>query len=128
MLSDTDYKPARRWTVIASALLIAPLGLVVFYTSRRAFLSPLAVMVVAAIGLAALLLEIRFRHDLANSVRTPIGLNALGILCAFTAVFGDKLKLDSQLTELMALAAVGCFAISGVIVLDAIRKHRAVSK
>ena len=126
-MPETANKPARRWTVIASALLIAPLGLVVFYTSRSAFFSPLAVMVVAAIGLAALLLQIHFRNDL-NSVRTPIWLNALGIVCAFVAVFGDKLKLDSQLTELMALAAVGCFAISGVIVLDAIRKRRAVSK
>jgi len=126
-LPETANKPARRWTVIASALLIAPLGLVVFYTSRSAFFSPLAVMVVAAIGLAALLLQIHFRNDL-NTVRTPIWLNALGIVCAFIAVFGDKLKLDSQLTELMALAAVGCFAISGVIVLDAIRRRRAVSK
>jgi Na+/H+-translocating membrane pyrophosphatase len=126
-LPETANKPARRWTVIASALLIAPLGLVVFYTSRSAFFSPLAVMVVAAIGLAALLLQIHCRHDL-NTVRTPIWLNALGILCAFVAVFGDKLKLDSQLTELMALAAVGCFAISGVIVLDAIRRRRAVTK
>ncbi len=126
-MPETANKPARRWTVIASALLIAPLGLVVFYTSRSAFFSPLAVVVVAAIGLAALLLQIHFRNDL-NTVRTPIWLNALGIVCAFIAVFGDKLKLDSQLTELMALAAVGCFAISGVIVLDAIRKQRAVSK
>lgn len=126
-MPETANKPARRWTVIASALLIAPLGLVVFYTSRSAFFSPLAVMVVAAIGLAALLLQIHFRNDL-NTVRTPIWLNALGIVCAFIAVFGDKLKLDSQLTELMALAAVGCFAISGVIVLDAIRRRRAVSK
>lgn len=102
--------------------------MVVFFTGRGAFFSPLAVMVVTAIGLVALLLQIRFRHDLANVVRTPIWLNALGIVCAFAAVFGDKLKFDVQLTELMALAAVGCFAISGVILLDAIRRHRAVSK
>ena len=38
-------------TIIAAGLLLAALALVVLYTSRRAFLSPVAMVVVAAIGL-----------------------------------------------------------------------------
>ena len=51
-------------TIIAAGLLLAALALVVLYTSRRAFLSPVAMVVVAAIGLVALLLQRRLRPDL----------------------------------------------------------------
>jgi len=43
----------RRWNVIGSGLLCAAFAVVVLYTSPRAFFSPLALVVVAAIGLAA---------------------------------------------------------------------------
>ena len=51
---------SRRWTVILSGLLCGLLALVVIYTKPGAFYSPIAVMVVAAIGLAAVLLQLRF--------------------------------------------------------------------
>ena len=51
----------RRWTVIASALLCGSLALVVMFTNRRAFYSPLAIVVVAAIGAAAVMLQTRLR-------------------------------------------------------------------
>lgn len=117
-----------RWPIIASGLLIAALGVVVLYTSRGAFFSPVAVVVVSAIGVAALLLQLRFRHDLPPTGHAPRWLNVLGILFALGALFGDLLHFNSQLIELAALAAVGCFAISSVIVLDFLRKHRAVPK
>lgn len=63
----------RRWTVIAAGLLILALALVVIYTGPAAFLSPIALVVVAAIGLAALLFQIRFRQDLPE-IRSPWGL------------------------------------------------------
>lgn len=123
-----EFKPSLRWPVVASGLLIAALGLVVMYTSRGAFFSPVAVVVVAAIGVAALLLQVRFRHDLPPTGHAPRWLNTLGIIFALGALFGDLLHFSSQMIELIALAAVGCFAVSSVIVLDFLRKHRAAPK
>jgi hypothetical protein len=137
-------------TIIAAGLLLAALAVVVLYTSRRAFLSPIAMVVVAAIGLAALLLQRRLRPDLRpdlrsdlgpdrrselgpaaqpsstqdSPTRTPLRLNAAGVLFAIAAVFADVLHLNPALTLITALAAVISFAISGVIVLNALRKPR----
>ena len=77
--SHSQSKVARRWTVIASGLLLLALALVVIYTGPNAFLSPVALVVVAAIGLAALLLQVWFRRDLPN-IHPPLWLNVLGIL------------------------------------------------
>ena len=133
-------------TIIAAGLLLAALAVVVLYTSRRAFLSPIAMVVVAAIGLAALLLQRRLRPDLrpdlhsdlgpgaspaarpsspqASPARAPLRLNAAGVLFAIAAVFADVLHLNPALTLITALAAVISFAISGVVVLNALRKPR----
>src|SRR5438270_10231899 len=102
---------SRRWTVIGSGLLIAALALVVIYTNRRAFFSPLAVVVISAIGLAAVLLQVLFRRDLAARVHSPLWLNVLGILFAIAALFADSFRLSAQLSELMALGAIGSFGI-----------------
>jgi hypothetical protein len=121
-------------TIIAAGLLLAALAVVVLYTSRRAFLSPVAMVVVAAIGVAALLLQRRFRPDLNSaaqsssqqppSTRTPLRLNALGVAFAIAAVFADVLHLNPALMLISALAAVISFAISAVIVLKALRNPR----
>jgi hypothetical protein len=116
-------------TIIAAALLLAALALVVLYTSRRAFLSPVALVVVAAIGVAALLLQLRLRPDLsssvrASSVRGPLWLNALGVVFAVAAVFADILQLNGVFMLIAALAAVVSFGVSGIIVLNALRKRR----
>src|ERR1700704_3992295 len=86
---------ARRWTVIASGLLILALALIVIYTKPGAFLSPIALVVVAAIGLAALLLQLRFRQDLPH-VRSPLWLNILGLLCAVSALGADLLGIPRR--------------------------------
>ncbi len=126
-MPDSQPKP-RRWTVIASGLLCGVLALVVLFTNRSAFFSPLAVVVVGAIGLAAVLLQLRFRNrEQTNVVRPPVWLNVLGILLAMAALFSDLLRLRPQLTETLALGAVGSFAISSAIILHAFRK-RAASK
>ena len=114
---------ARRWTVIASGLLILALALVVIYTKPSAFLSPIALVVVAAIGLAALLLQLRFRQELAN-VRSPVRLNVLGLLCALLALAADFLRMPRRTLEAAALGAVVCFGISGSIILHALRRQR----
>jgi hypothetical protein len=120
---DLPGKP-RRWSIIAAGLLLLALALVVIYTSRAAFFSPLALVVVAAIGLAALLLELRFRKDVIPRVRAPLWLNVLGLVFAVGAVFADLFHFGANLMMVAALGAVGCFAISGTAVLHALRKKK----
>jgi hypothetical protein len=108
---EPDDKP-RRSTILAAGLLLLALALVV----------------VAAIGLAALLLQLRLRQDLPASVRAPLWLNALGVISAIAAVVADVFRLNFAFLLVTALGAVVCFAISGIIVLDALRKPRPVAK
>jgi hypothetical protein len=114
-------------TLIAAGLLLAALALVILYTSRGALLSPVALVVVAAIGVAALLLQLRLRPDLSSvrtSARGPLWLNALGVVCAIGALFADILHLNGVFMLIAALAAVVSFAVGGIIILSALRKHR----
>jgi hypothetical protein len=115
-------------TLIAAAVLLAALAVVVLYTRRTAFLSPLALVVVAAIGVAALLLQLRLRPDLSShgarnsSVRLSLWMNGAGVVFAVGAIFGDFLRIQGTVLLIAALAAVVCFAVSGVVVLNAMRK------
>jgi len=109
--------------VIASGLLILALALVVIYTGPNAFLSPIALVVVAAIGLAALLLQLRFQQNIPQ-VRSPFWLNILGLLCAMLALAADFLKLPRRTVEVVSFAAVVCFGISGSLILRALRRPR----
>jgi len=122
-------RPARGTGIIAAGLLLAALALVVLYTSRRAFLSPVALVVVAAIGVAALLLQVRLHPKVAPggafSDRGPFWFNALGVVFAAAAVVGDVFHFNEVFMLIFALAAVVSFAVSGVIVLGALRKRRA---
>jgi hypothetical protein len=114
--------------VIAAGLLIIAIALVVIYTRGAAFHSPTAVVVLAAIGLAAVLLQRRLREESPSQVRVPQWLNLIGIVCAACALFADWLRLDSDLYQVAALVAVGCFGISSFVVLDGIRKSRIAPK
>jgi uncharacterized membrane protein len=125
----TPLAPTRRWTVIASGLLCGLLAVIVLFTERRAFHSPMALVVVAAIGLAAVLLQLRMRNrDQAVAVHPPVWLNVVGIVLALAALFADVLRLSSPVTQLLALGAIGSFAISSAVILHAFRKQRAVQK
>jgi amino acid transporter len=132
-LPDATSKPSptpppRRWTIFAAALLLFALALVVIYTSRRAFSSPLALVVVAAIGMAALLLQLRLRKsdkdgiDASPRVRSPLWLNILGVAFALAALAADILHWTANAMLVSALGAVVCFAVSGTAVLHALRK------
>ncbi len=116
--------PPRRWTIFAAALLLFALALVVIYTSHRAFNSPLALVVVAAIGLAALLLQLRLRRDSVPStpVRAPLWLNVVGVAFALSALAADILHWTANAMLVSALGAVICFAISATSVLHSLRK------
>jgi len=114
--------------VIASGLLCCGLGVVVMYTKRSAFFSPLAVVVVAAIGLVAVLLQLRYyNREHSNPVHAPVWLNIIGVLFALAALLSDFLGLSWQMAQVMALGAVGSFAISGALILHAFRKQRTTS-
>jgi hypothetical protein len=117
--SPADAKP-RRWSIFAAGFLLLALALVVIYTSRPAFSSPLALVVVAAIGLAALLLQLRLRKGL--SIRSPLWLNVLGVAFAIGAIVVDMLHLGANLMLVAALGAVLFFAMSATTVLHALRK------
>ena len=110
----------RRWTVIASGLLILALALVVIYTGANAFFSPVALVVVAAIGLAAVLLQLWFRREL--PIHSPLWLNALGIVCAIVSLFAEDLRMTQRTLDLWAFAAVICFGVSGSLILHSLRK------
>ena len=111
---------------MSAGLLLLALALVVIYTSRSAFSSPLALVVVAAIGMAALLLQLRLRTgtgaQVGKRVRAPLWLNVLGLVFAIAAVAADFLHFSANLMLIAALASVGCFAVSGISVLRALRK------
>lgn len=121
--SPSSIRP-RRWTILAAGSLLLALALVVIYTSRGAFFSPIALVVVAAIGLAALLLQLRLRQGLSPTVRAPLWLNVLGVVFAMAAVITDVLHASSTSMLIAALGAVLCFAVSGIVVLDALRRQR----
>jgi uncharacterized membrane protein len=113
----------RGWGLVAAGFLLLALALVVLYTSRPAFSSPLAIVVVAAIGLAALLLQLRLRKDIGTAIRSPLWLNVLGLLFAVAAVFADALHLNANMMLIASLGAVVCFAVSGIVVLRALRNR-----
>ena len=67
-------------------MLLLALALVVLYTNGRAFASPLALVVVAAIGLAALLMQLRLRQGIGTRIRAPLWLNVSGLIFAVAPV------------------------------------------
>ncbi|SRR5579862_1147591 len=114
---------SRRWTVIASGLLCLGLALIVIYTRPSAFLSPLAILVLAAIGMAAVLLQLRFyNRQQSRPVHAPVWLNVLSIIFALTALFADFLHLSPLVAQTIALGAIGGFSVSSAIILHSFRK------
>ena len=122
-LTSSGSGAGRRWTVIASGLLVLALAVVVIYTKPHAFFSPVALVVVAAIGLAAILLQVRFRKEL-PAVSSPLWLNILGLLCAMFSLWADFFGMSRRTLELSAFAAVLCFGISGSLILHAVRRQQ----
>ncbi len=110
--------------MIGSGLLCFALALVVLFTGPGAFRSPEAVVVVAAIGAAAVLFQLRIRNaSRASGLRPPMFLNMLGILFALAALFPGALGLPPKLAQTMALGSVCSFAISSALILHSFRKH-----
>jgi uncharacterized membrane protein len=122
--NPTPQPKSRTWGVISAGLLLLALAIVVLYTSRPAFSSPLALVVVAAIGLAALLLQLRLQKDVQTPVHAPLWLNVLGLILAMVSIFADVLRLRATVMMIAALGAVLCFAMSGIVVFKALRKRR----
>ena len=113
----------RRWTVIASALLCGTLALVVMFTNRRAFYSPLAIVVVAAIGAAAVMLQTRMRKvEKTSTLKYSVWLNVLGTAFGVASLFADFWEPSPQFAQTMALGAVASFGIGSAILLHAFKK------
>ena len=94
----------------------------VIYTSRGGLSSPLAIVVLAAVGLLALILQLRLRSG--GRVHAPIWLNIAGILFALGALAADAGRIRADLAAPLALLGVAAFAVSSVIVLQGLRHER----
>ena len=116
--------------MIASGLLCGVLALIAAFTDRAAFFSPLAAVVVAAVGAVAVMLQLRLLQPRPGHAwcTRRVWLNLLGIAFALVALFADHLSITPQLGQLMALGAVGSFAISSAVILHAFRRDRVASK
>lgn len=113
----------RRWGLVAAGLLLLALALVVIYTGRAAFSSPLALVVVASIGIAALILQLQLRKHSRDVDSAPWWINVPGLMLAIATVFADILRLSPNVMMAVALGAVMCFAFSGVVMLRALRRR-----
>ena len=99
--------------------------MVVTYTNRGGLSSPLAIVVLAAVGLLALILQLRLRRrEQRTAVRVPVGINLAGMTFALAALGADLKRVRPDLAPLLALLAIVCFAISSVIVLQGLRRER----
>lgn len=112
-----------RKSVIASGLLCCAMILVVLFTSPAAFRSPTAVVVMGLVGTAAVLVQLRLRHDdRPRSVHSSLVLNVAGILLSLAALFPAMFHLNARFAAPLAFAAVGSFALSSAIILHSFRK------
>ena len=118
--SNPRPAPKRRWDIIAAGLLLLALAGVVIYTSHAAFSSPLALVVVAAIGIVAMMLQLRL-GSAGTQVRAPLAINVLGLMFAVAAVLADIAHFRASFMVIAALGSVVCFAISGIVVVRALR-------
>jgi hypothetical protein len=115
-----------RVTVITSGLLCIALALVVLFSSPTAFRSPLAIVLMACVGTAAVLLQLRLRKKSQGGVlHPPLWLNVVGIALALIVLFPGMLHISPRLVQVMATGAVGSFAVSSAIVLYSLRKQAA---
>ena len=113
----------RRNTVIASGLLCIALILVVLFSGPIAFRSPTAIVVMALIGTAAVLIQLRLRNNApAPNLRPTLWLNVLGIGLAVAALFPATLRIGPRLTQALVFGAVGSLAITSALILHDIRK------
>jgi len=115
--------PPRRKTVIAAGLLCGILAVLVTFTDRRAFFSPLSIVIVAAIGAAAVLLQLQFQNESGKrKIHPPLWLDLAGVVFAVGALLAERLHWGIQIGQALALLAVASFAVSSVIILRMVRE------
>lgn len=115
--------PPRRKTVIAAGLLCGILAVLVTFTDRRAFFSPLSIVIVAAIGAVAVLLQLQFKNQEGKrKIHPPLWLNVVGVVFAVGALLSERLHWGIQIGQALALLAVASFAVSSVIILRMVRE------
>ena len=100
------------------------LTVVVLFTSPAAFRSSAAIIVMALIGTAAVLLQMRFRHaEGRKGLTTSFWFNLLGLLLALGALFPAIIHIGPRLVQAMVLGAVGSLAISSAMILHSFRRR-----
>ena len=110
--------------MIVSGLLCGVLALVVIYTNRVGLSSPLAIVVLAAIGLLALILQLRLRAGDQKPVHAPLWLNVGGIVFALAALASDLHRIHPEAAPVLGLLAVACFGLSSASILQTLRSDR----
>ena len=113
----------RRWTVLGSGLLCGVLAVIVIYTNPRAFRSPIALVVLAAIGVLAAVLQVRLRRQASSAQGLPLFLNLAGIAFALGALGRNWFHIPVEAEPALALVAVSCFSVSTILLLESIRKR-----
>jgi len=120
---DLPAQPKRK-TVIGAGLLCIALTVVVLFTSPAAFRSSAAVIVMALIGTAAVLLQMRLRDaDGRRSLTASFWFNLLGVLLALGGLFPAMIHVGPRLVPAMVLGAVGSLAISSAMILHSFRRR-----
>jgi hypothetical protein len=100
------------------------LTIVVLFTSPAAYRSSAAVIVMALIGTAAVLLQMRFRDaDSRKGLTASFWFNLLGVLLAVGALFPAIIHIGPRLVQALVLGAVGSLAISSAMILHSFRRR-----
>jgi hypothetical protein len=71
------------------------------------------------------MLQLRLRYPQhTGKIHLPSWLNLAGGMLAIAAFLKDWLHIRTGIAEIITLAAIGCFGVSGALVLHSLRKSR----
>ena len=105
-------------------MLCIALTIVVLFTSPAAFRSSAAVIVMALIGAAAVMFQMRLREgNQRRSLVASLWLNIVGVILAVAALFPAAMHSGPRLVQALVLGAIGSLAISSAMILHSFRRR-----